>query len=119
MLCLPISDFLSSINFLFSSLLIMVHKCFLSLNLLLLFLGFSFVFSSLAVPSTRGLKSFEEIPSSVEDSLTQDAVGLNLGEEQVIDFGEGYINGRMDLESTDYPGTGANNHHDPKTPGTA
>ena len=25
--------------------------------------------------------------------------------------------GRMDLEDTDYPGTGANNHHDPKSPG--
>nr|DAD47066.1 TPA_asm: hypothetical protein HUJ06_017003 [Nelumbo nucifera] len=23
----------------------------------------------------------------------------------------------MDIESNDYPGTGANNHHDPKTPG--
>lgn len=29
---------------------------------------------------------------------------------------EGLVEGRMDLESTDYPGTGANNHHDPKTP---
>lgn len=30
-------------------------------------------------------------------------------------FGEG----RLDLESyTDYPGTGANRNHDPKTPGT-
>ena len=26
---------------------------------------------------------------------------------------------RMDLESTDYPGTGANNRHDPKSPGRA
>ena len=30
------------------------------------------------------------------------------------------IEGRMDLENTmDYPGTGANKNHDPKTPGTA
>ena len=35
--------------------------------------------------------------------------------EELLDF----INGRMDLESTDYPGTGANNHHDPRTPGRA
>lgn len=28
------------------------------------------------------------------------------------------VEGRMDFESTDYPGTGANNRHDPKTPGT-
>ena len=25
---------------------------------------------------------------------------------------------RIDLENNDYPGTGANNRHDPKTPGT-
>lgn len=29
---------------------------------------------------------------------------------------EEVIEGRMDLESTDYPGTGANNRHDPKAP---
>ncbi|XP_021667884.1 uncharacterized protein LOC110655749 isoform X1 [Hevea brasiliensis] len=73
---------LSSINNLsslyFSCLLIisfinsnMVHKGFLSVRLLLLFLGFSFVLSSLAVPSTRSLKSTEENPSSVQDFLTQ------------------------------------------------
>lgn len=28
------------------------------------------------------------------------------------------VEGRMDFESADYPGTGANNRHDPKTPGT-
>ncbi|CAB4316381.1 unnamed protein product [Prunus armeniaca] len=33
--------------------------------------------------------------------------------------GEGFIEGRMDMERTDYPGTGANNHHDPRTPGRA
>lgn len=27
------------------------------------------------------------------------------------------VEGRMDLESTDYPGTGANNRHDPRSPG--
>ncbi|KAJ9185732.1 hypothetical protein P3X46_005329 [Hevea brasiliensis] len=99
----------------------MVHKGFpsLTVTLLLLFLGFSFVLSSLAVPSTRSLKSSEGNPSSVQDFLTQDAVDLNIGEEQALDLGEGYINGRVDLESTDYPGTGANNHHDPKTPGKA
>lgn len=31
---------------------------------------------------------------------------------------EGYdVERRMDFERTDYPGTGANNHHDPKSPG--
>ncbi|XP_012070364.1 uncharacterized protein LOC105632565 [Jatropha curcas] len=89
---------------------------FLSSRILLLFLGFSFVISSLAVPTTRSLKSTRENPSSsVQDLLTQD---LDFGEEQ-LDLIEGDMNGRMDLESQDYPGTGANNHHDPKTPGRA
>ncbi|KAG6750829.1 hypothetical protein POTOM_045344 [Populus tomentosa] len=80
-----------------------------SLRLLVLLLALSFVLSSLAVPATRSLKSNDEIPS-------EDAV-ISTGGEMLIDAGEGYIEGRMDLESTDYPGTGANNHHDPKTPG--
>lgn len=30
---------------------------------------------------------------------------------------EGHVERRMEIETTDYPGTGANNHHDPTTPG--
>ena len=29
------------------------------------------------------------------------------------------MQGRMDLENNDYPGTGANKNHDPKAPGRA
>ncbi|KAJ4841133.1 hypothetical protein Tsubulata_007652 [Turnera subulata] len=99
----------------------MVHlKCGL-VGLLVLFLAFSCVLSSLAVPTTRSLKlSSEENPSSqVQDVMSQDVMELSLGEEILDDATEGYIEGRMDLESTDYPGTGANNHHDPRTPGRA
>lgn len=39
--------------------------------------------------------------------------------EETFEVGEGVIEGRMDLQRTDYPGTGANNHHDPGTPGRA
>ena len=49
----------------------------------------------------------------------QDIVDLSNGEMLVLDMGEGYVEGRMDLQSTDYPGTGANNRHNPKTPGGA
>lgn len=40
-------------------------------------------------------------------------------EGDTFEVGEGLVaEGRMDMEeSTDYPGTGANNHHDPKSPG--
>lgn len=39
--------------------------------------------------------------------------------EESIDVGKYFIAGRMDLENAeDYPGTGANNHHDPRSPGT-
>ncbi|KAJ6693893.1 hypothetical protein OIU85_004660 [Salix viminalis] len=92
----------------------MVHKA----SLVLLILALSSVLSSVAVPATRSLKSNEEIPSEVQELLPQDAVILTNG-EMLIDVGKGYVEGRMDLESTDYPGTGANNHHDPKTPGKA
>ncbi|CAK7341587.1 unnamed protein product [Dovyalis caffra] len=94
----------------------MAHKS--SLKLLVLSLAFSFVLSSVAVPATRSLKSNDEIPPAVQEILAQDAVDLTDG-EMLLDVGEGYIEGRMDLGSTDYPGTGANNHHDPKTPGRA
>lgn len=41
--------------------------------------------------------------------------------EEVFDVGggEAFIEGRVTIESEDYPGTGANSHHDPRTPGKA
>uniref|UniRef100_A0A2P2KYL1 Uncharacterized protein MANES_09G136400 n=1 Tax=Rhizophora mucronata TaxID=61149 RepID=A0A2P2KYL1_RHIMU len=94
----------------------MVHKGLL--GLVMLFLVCSHVLSSVAVPATRSLLSNEENPSSAQDFLVQDAPDLNDGDE-LTDVGEGISEGRMDMESTDYPGTGANNHHDPRTPGRA
>jgi len=37
--------------------------------------------------------------------------------EEMFDLAE-ELERRIDLENNDYPGTGANNRHDPKTPGT-
>jgi len=38
--------------------------------------------------------------------------------EEMFDMAEEFmVERRIDLESNDYPGTGANNRHDPKTPG--
>ncbi|KAF9661232.1 hypothetical protein SADUNF_Sadunf19G0046800 [Salix dunnii] len=107
----------------------MAHKFFL--KLLVLFLALSSVRSPVAAPTTRSLKSNDGIPLVVQDMLAQvippslplchagDAVDLSNGEMLVLDMGEGYVEGRMDLQSTDYPGTGANNRHNPKTPGGA
>ncbi|XLU61537.1 hypothetical protein S245_020746, partial [Arachis hypogaea] len=39
-------------------------------------------------------------------------------EDVVIDVEERFINRRMDLETQDYEGTGANKDHDPKSPGS-
>lgn len=36
------------------------------------------------------------------------------GDEKLF---ESLLERRMNIELTDYPGTGANNNHDPKTPG--
>ncbi|GMI79018.1 hypothetical protein HRI_001571100 [Hibiscus trionum] len=87
-----------------------------SVRSILLFLGFSFLLllSCAAVPTTRSLKpdKVKEFPSSVQDLLSQDVMKLSEAEE--------LFNGeRLLMESTDYPGTGANKNHDPKTPGRA
>ncbi|KAK7843009.1 hypothetical protein CFP56_013180 [Quercus suber] len=34
----------------------------------------------------------------------------------MFEVAEGIMERRTDMERADYPGTGANNHHDPKTP---
>ena len=47
----------------------------------------------------------------------QGAVEWRQINEEVFEEGEGSVEARIALESNDYPGTGANNHHDPKTPG--
>lgn len=42
---------------------------------------------------------------------------LGNGEVVLIDMNEGFIERRVDLETQDYEGTGANKDHDPKSPG--
>ncbi|KAG6580910.1 hypothetical protein SDJN03_20912, partial [Cucurbita argyrosperma subsp. sororia] len=86
----------------------MGQKISLSLQrLLLLFLGFSLLLSSVAVPTTRIFKSTFDQPSA-QDFVFQDVRDL--------EFNGGDLFGRFVLENNDYPGTGANNHHDPNTP---
>ncbi|KAK9986884.1 hypothetical protein SO802_031835 [Lithocarpus litseifolius] len=92
----------------------MAQKAFLSF--FVLFLSFSYVLSISAVP-TRSLKSKKDDPS-VQHLLAQEAMDLRDGVE-VFDVGERFIEGRMDFETSDYKGTGANQGHDPKTPGKA
>ncbi|KAJ7971978.1 putative Transmembrane protein [Quillaja saponaria] len=95
----------------------MVHKD--TLKLLILFLGFILLISAAAVPTSRSLLSNKEDSTvDLQTSLVQGALDLRNGED-MFDLREEFIEGRMDLESTDYPGTGANNHHDPKSPGRA
>ncbi|CAN6577544.1 unnamed protein product [Malus baccata var. baccata] len=91
----------------------MLQKLFFRL-LLVLLLVFSHVLFLSAVPATRSLK-LEEENLSVQESLGP--VDLESG-EVVFDVGggEGFTEGRVTIESEDYPGTGANNHHDPRTP---
>ncbi|GAV83987.1 hypothetical protein CFOL_v3_27432 [Cephalotus follicularis] len=88
----------------------MVHK--VSLRPLVLILCLSYVLSP-----TRSLKSNKGKQSLVEDLLAQDALDLVDGDD-LVEVGEVYFEGRQLMESTDdYPGPGANNHHDPKPPG--
>ncbi|KAJ4721343.1 Calcium-transporting ATPase 9, plasma membrane-type-like protein [Melia azedarach] len=87
------------------------------LKLLVLFLGFSYVLSSTA---TRVLRSENENASQiqVQDLHAQEAMELSDSEE-LLGGDQAYIERRMDMENTDYIGTGANKDHDPKTPGRA
>ncbi|KAM3690607.1 hypothetical protein ACJW31_09G132400 [Castanea mollissima] len=83
----------------------MVHNAFL--KLLVFFLGFSFILSSAVVPITRSLRSTREDPSGEVDMKEV---------EEMFEAAEGIMERRMDMERADSPGTGANHHHDPKTP---
>ncbi|XVF30704.1 hypothetical protein REPUB_Repub16aG0081100 [Reevesia pubescens] len=89
-------------------------------RLMLLFLGFSYLLvSCAAVPTTRSLKSNKELlpsSSSVQDLFAQDVMKLSEAEE-LFEERDVFNEERMLMETTDYPGTGANKDHDPKTPG--
>ncbi|KAB1223151.1 hypothetical protein CJ030_MR2G016452 [Morella rubra] len=80
----------------------MVHKGLL--KMLLLFLGFSFLLCSAGVPTS---------------SKGADQNMIREGDQLLFEMLEGFLDRRMDMESADYPGTGANNHHDPRSPGKA
>ncbi|KAK4282071.1 hypothetical protein QN277_013491 [Acacia crassicarpa] len=91
----------------------MAHKSPLQLLIIIFLVAFSFAVPSVAVPASRSLLSIGEEFSrlSMQTTPFQDLVDLKNEEEE--------IEGRMDLESTDYPGTGANNRHNPKVPARA
>ncbi|GLT70443.1 hypothetical protein SLA2020_425240 [Shorea laevis] len=86
-----------------------------SLRFFVLFLAFFYVLSTAAVPTTRSLKANKE-EEAVHDLLAQDAMDLMDGED-LLGVGQGSVEGRMDFETADYKGAGANTGHEPKTPG--
>lgn len=74
--------------------------------ILVIFFCCSFILCTLAVPSSRRLiNQIKQEPSS-EFLLSQGNIELGRNTK-----------GRMDVELTDYPGTGANRNHEPKDPG--
>ncbi|KAG9458524.1 hypothetical protein H6P81_003032 [Aristolochia fimbriata] len=80
------------------------------LALLIIFMGFSHLVSVRAVPASRSfvlLGNRDPLGEILDQMSTEEAMLLE----------EDFVRGRMDIESTDYPGSGANNRHDPKTPG--
>ncbi|XP_016200854.1 uncharacterized protein LOC107642038 [Arachis ipaensis] len=100
----------------------MIHKAPL-LQLFITLLLLSYVLSSSAVPTTRSLSPTSE-KSSIQTSLEEFQVQGTTpesrnSESEMFDLAQEFmtVEGRMDLESNDYPGTGANRNHDPKTPG--
>ncbi|CAL0321624.1 unnamed protein product [Lupinus luteus] len=95
----------------------MIHKLPL-LQLIIVLMIYSFVLSSAIVPTTRSLQLNKE-KSSVQTTLVQGDLVLKNGREMIDVEEELMVRERMDLENADYPGTGPNNRHDPKSPGRA
>ncbi|KAK7286588.1 hypothetical protein RJT34_21689 [Clitoria ternatea] len=89
------------------------------LLLLFIFLGFSCVLSASAIPAatrTQILEGEEDAPALPSLAKVKHLFG-NV-EEVLVDRDEGFMDRRIDLETQDYEGTGANRDHDPKSPGT-
>ncbi|XP_058727365.1 uncharacterized protein LOC131598820 [Vicia villosa] len=85
------------------------------LQCLLFFLIFSCL---LLTSSSRRILSKDERSSSTQTKLDKEsAIGLSKVEDLFEAREELMVKERMNLEMDDYPGTGANNHHDPNTPG--
>nr|CAN60285.1 hypothetical protein VITISV_028934 [Vitis vinifera] len=91
----------------------MGHKGFL--HLMIIFLGFSWLLSCAAVPSSRSFQLIKEELSAQAVFLSQKGRGFY----KFPEVEEGYKRvGRIAMEGIDdYAGTGANTHHDPKPPG--
>ncbi|XP_052174430.1 uncharacterized protein LOC127789556 [Diospyros lotus] len=87
--------------------------------MLVLLLSFSFMLSSSsAVPTSRTFKSFKDEHPSVQDFHSQgETLEMRWSDAGEVEEEVFVGAGRMVLETTDYPGTGANNNHDPSTPG--
>ncbi|KAE9619838.1 hypothetical protein Lal_00040179 [Lupinus albus] len=94
----------------------MIHKHTLKLFIVLIMI-FSLVLSHAAVPITRSFLSNRN-KSSIQATLVEEG-GSEIGNGgEMFDVEEELVvKERMDMESGDYPGTGANNRHDPKSPG--
>ncbi|KAK7316033.1 hypothetical protein VNO77_34660 [Canavalia gladiata] len=86
------------------------------LKLLIVVLCLSYVVFAAAVPSTRSFMTSKVDPLVLDDQAKENLVNLSNSEEQ-FDMKEGVKEGRMTLDITDYPPTGPNHSHTPKSPG--
>ncbi|KAJ4710159.1 Transmembrane protein [Melia azedarach] len=87
-----------------------------SLKLLVVFLGLSYVVSSTTTMLSGTLKFENENASQIQDSVAKEAMEVSSDSEELHRVEQAYIEGRMDMETRDYGGTGANNRHDPRAP---
>lgn len=77
----------------------------LLLALMMMIISLTFVQELQAVPFSRTLNLADQKEQIVQEEK------WNLEEDEV------FIHGRSDIESQDYPGSGANHSHEPRTPG--
>ncbi|KAI4348507.1 hypothetical protein L6164_009222 [Bauhinia variegata] len=92
------------------------------LRVVVILLGLSYVLFAAAVPATRSLTS-RKVDASVQDLLAkQEDLELKSIEEmsEFDQMQESVVEGRMMMVDTaDYPPTGANRAHQPRSPGKA
>ncbi|KAI4348506.1 hypothetical protein L6164_009222 [Bauhinia variegata] len=91
------------------------------LRVVVILLGLSYVLFAAAVPATRSLTS-RKVDASVQDLLAKEDLELKSIEEmsEFDQMQESVVEGRMMMVDTaDYPPTGANRAHQPRSPGKA
>ncbi|KAF4350089.1 hypothetical protein CsatB_026835 [Cannabis sativa] len=91
--------------------MMMKHKALMMITIII----FSYVLTLSSATSRRLIKNSNQGTSMVHEYLKAPHQIMKVDNNN-IEIGEEFIEGRMDFEKSDYSGVGANPEHDPKPP---